>query len=481
MKKNTHQRRLYTPYRIKALLFPIILITFALFTFGFAQQGQTAAPKAEPPVIYVEGQKINWGTPPFMKHHTTFVPVRDFVHSMGAALSWDPVQGMITIRRDNQTITHRVGTKSYWINGHMKTMNASSLIAGNTTFVPFRDLSQMLNASFQLWNTAEQALITVNSSNNVKQELRADMAQIDAYLRDQKFIGNVLIAEQGNILFEQGYGPAGDGLVNHPKFKSRVASISKQFTAAAIMKLAEEGKLNVHDTLQSYIPDFPRGAEITLDMLLAHTSGLPADIPRVQGATLQETVEAIKNMKLSFQPGTNYRYSNPGYVLLAYIIQEASGMSYESFLRESFFEPLGMKDTGEATPETKTIKGHFIQNNRLIESDYYVSQSGTGSLYSTVYDLLKWDQALYGDQILSQESIKQMYQPSPYKDYGYGFEIIESEEQYKVVTTGGGKGYTTIMMRDLLNERVIILLSNQEKVDVKALVEGITVMMAIKN
>ena len=163
----------------------------------------------------------------------------------------------------------------------------------------------------------------------------------------------VLVAQDGKILFEKGYGLAD---VEHhvpvvPQTTFHIGSLTKQFTASAILKLQEEGKLSVEDKLSKYIPDFPRGNEVTLRQLLNHTSGIWPDLDepdsRLTNATTTEAIiKEIRKYPYNFAPGTKWRYSNSGYLLLGYIVEKVSGQSYGDFLRENFFQPLGMTNTG---------------------------------------------------------------------------------------------------------------------------------------
>ncbi len=165
----------------------------------------------------------------------------------------------------------------------------------------------------------------------------------------------VLVAQDGKILFENGYGLAdrAHDVPVIPQTTFRIGSMTKQFTASAILKLQEEGKLSVNDKLSKYIPDFPRGDEVTLRHLLTHTSGIhsyteiPGFLNRVTNATTTAAIiESMKKDPYDFDPGAKWRYDNSGYVLLGYIVEKVSGQSYGDFLRENFFQPLGMTNTG---------------------------------------------------------------------------------------------------------------------------------------
>ena len=172
----------------------------------------------------------------------------------------------------------------------------------------------------------------------------------------------VLVAQDGKILFEKGCGLA--DREHHvpviPQTTFLIGSITKQFTASAILKLQEEGKLSVNDKLSKYIPDFPRGDEVTLRHLLTHTSGIhnynddPGFFDRATNDTTEAIIEAMKKEPYDFDPGTKWSYVNSGYMMLGYIVAKVSGQSYGDFLRENFFQPLGMTNTGVYSGRTRS-------------------------------------------------------------------------------------------------------------------------------
>src|SRR5579863_1533099 len=175
---------------------------------------------------------------------------------------------------------------------------------------------------------------------------------IDSYLQKADFNGAVLIAHQDRVLFKKGYGYANYEfeIANTSTTKFSIASNTKLITAIVVMILQEKNLLNVHDKLDTYMTDFPHADTITLHHLLTHTSGIAnyykhwSDIADCKD--LQSMVDAIKIWDLEFEPGTQYSYSNTGYLLLAYIIEKVSELSFESFLEENLFTPLHMKNSG---------------------------------------------------------------------------------------------------------------------------------------
>jgi CubicO group peptidase (beta-lactamase class C family) len=189
----------------------------------------------------------------------------------------------------------------------------------------------------------------------------------------------VLVAQNGKILFEKGYGLADreHHLPVVPETTFRIGPVTLQFTAAAILKLQEEGKLNVDDKLSKYVPDFPRGDEVTLRQLLTHTSGIhdyadDADFlgDAINATTTDALIGEMKKFPNNFDPGAKWRYDNSGYVLLGCIVEKVSGQSYGDFLRENFFQPLGMTDTGV---QRAGLKARFCATSRSSGQDLRVS------------------------------------------------------------------------------------------------------------
>ena len=240
---------------------------------------------------------------------------------------------------------------------------------------------------------------------------------VKTYVKNGDFSGNILIAKDNKILFNQSYGKASYEL-NVPmqkNYKFRIASVSKTFTAAAIVLLNKNGMLSYSDKLSKYIPDFIQADSITIQELLLHQSGI-ADIDydtyALDNLSLKEIINSIKNKPLYFKPGTQSRYSNSGYLILAEIIEKVSGMNYNQFLNKYIFEKLGMTNTGI------DYKGKIIANkatgysigtgaNGIASASWYDInlETGSGSLYSTTYDLLKWLQAIKNKSLFDITSL----------------------------------------------------------------------------
>jgi len=279
----------------------------------------------------------------------------------------------------------------------------------------------------------------------------------------------VLVARNGNILFEKGYGLAniGDRVPVAPQTKFRIGSMTKQFTAAAILKLREQGKLNLDDKLSKFIPDYPRGDEVTIHHLLTHTSGIhnctsKPDFLQNVGVYHEPEywIKSSENDPYDFDPGQKWNYSNSGYVLLAFIIERVSGEKYEDYMRETFFEPLGMTNTGVCNSSAileHEACGYTYQDGQVKKALYWDMSNGYGggNLYSTVGDLYRWNEALFNGKALNKASLEAAFTPVHTADdntprfdgYGYGFIIQKLGGLNEIAHGGGLHGFSSYMLR----------------------------------
>lgn len=301
---------------------------------------------------------------------------------------------------------------------------------------------------------------------------------LEGITRQGQFMGSVLVAKDGKALLFDGFGMADleANIANTPDHQYRIGSLTKQFTAAAILKLQESGLLGVQDPVQKYLPAYPRGDEITIHNLLTHTSGIPnyeqrPDLPQVVQSpiSLDDLIASFADQPLDFPPGQQYRYSSSGYVLLTKIIEVVSGQSYSDYLQEHIFAPAGMNDSGydfldPAVPNPAT--GYFLtqrgpQRAFLTDSSW---PTGAGALYSTLNDLYLWDRVLYSNRVLSAESLEAMFTPwvntGQGTDYGYGWDIGSTLGRSSIAHGGGIFGFASYMLRFPQNDAVIIVLSN---------------------
>ncbi|MFD1137524.1 serine hydrolase [Paenibacillus urinalis] len=458
-----------------------ILVTSALLSpsvgISPVQAASAAAATTKPASITVDSESVTWEYAPFVEKGTTYAPLRQAAAALGGQVKWNQAKQTVEIYNHGDTITHRAGTNVIQINDDRLMLPAPSKNMSGTLMIPLRTLSDAMKAGLQLTNTSSQMIITLQSDSSTI--MSSDSAAIDQYLKETKYSGIALVASNGDIQLRKGYGLSDINSLVRPDQKSRIASITKGFTAAAIMQQVQQGNISLEDPVSKYVSGIDRGNEITIHMLLSHTSGLPSNFTREEGITMEDTLAEIRTKKLMAEPGAEYRYSNNGYILLAAILERVSGKEYGAYLQEQFFKPIGMKNTGTATPSTKTMKGYTDQKGTWAEASYYVSQSGTGTLYSTVDDLLKWDQALRGNKVLSEEIQETMYTPYSDRNYGYGWMVSETDEGTVVFHNGSGTGYSTGISRNLDNGITIILLGNHAGMDMTGMLNHIQ-KMALK-
>lgn len=250
-----------------------------------------------------------------------------------------------------------------------------------------------------------------------------------------RFNGSILVSKNGKIIFRKGYGykDSQSKIQNTPNTIFQVGSMTKQFTATVVLKLAEQQKLSLDDKISKYFPNLKRGDEITIKNLLTHTSGL-SEIFRDTSFLKENKQKPISKEKLLsffmdkplyFNPGTQYAYCNSGYVLLGLIIEKVSGKSYEHMVREFILEPLKMTHSGFDFADLKStqkalgyIRFSSVENKSSMPWDSTFTYSA-GSLYSTANDLYLWHKGLLNNKVLTKESLAKAYTPF-LEDYGLG-------------------------------------------------------------
>jgi CubicO group peptidase (beta-lactamase class C family) len=312
-----------------------------------------------------------------------------------------------------------------------------------------------------------------------------------ARVKRDHFSGSILIARDGKVLYTQGYGMANleHDVPNTPQTKFRLGSITKQFTAMAVLILQERGKLNVHDKVKKHFPEAPAAwDEITIEHLLTHTSGIPNYTESLEflrtlpvRVSLKELIAKFKDRTLDFKPGAKFKYSNSGYIVLGQIIETISGKNYPTFMKEAIFVPLDMKDTGydNATAIIKSRANGYTRRLGIVLTNCdYVDMSiphAAGALYSTVLDLLKWDQALYTEKLVSRKSLQAMF--TPHKDnYGYGWIIDKKFGAARYSHGGGIMGFVTTLERYPDEKLLVVALSNLETAPVWAVGNDLAAM-----
>ena len=314
--------------------------------------------------------------------------------------------------------------------------------------------------------------------------------EVERYLDEESaykgFQGVALVAQGNEIKFAKAYGNADydDNIVNKVNTRFAIASNTKQFTAVAIMQLMEDGKINLDDTIDKYFPKFKYANQITVRELLQMRSGL---VDYLNAAELyfkdEESLKILNDYRekayfdeyvsdsrwtadiilnnlylseLQFEPGQAYDYCNTNYYLLGLIIEQASGVSYEDYIKENIFKPCGMKISSMSAEDTDA-KGHgSVESGEIVVNPKFTFAAG--NIYTNVYDLLRWERMLHTGKLLSQESYNEMITPS--EDSGYGFGLIISDGIIR--HSGVIDGFNSYTEYDPAKDITIIILENYD-------------------
>jgi CubicO group peptidase (beta-lactamase class C family) len=316
-------------------------------------------------------------------------------------------------------------------------------------------------------------LVLLLGANDVPQKLDAFL---QPYVATNNFSGAVLIARDGAVIAKKSYGLANQeyAVPNTIATKFQLASLSKVFTATAILVLEQQGRLSVDDPVAKYLPDYPRGGEITIHHLLCHRSGIP-NVNQLPGwednARAPQTPAALvalfHDQPLAFTPGSKAQYSNSNYMLLGLLVEKVSGVPFGEFLQKNVFAPAGMKDTGHRGSEAEIVRGRAtgyqpagvdaLEHTRYID---WSSNTGAASIYSTAEDLYRFDRALRAGKVLTPASQAKMFHDHG-DEYGYGWFMDEHRFGRRVASVAGrSPGFNSYFERALDEDIAIIALSN---------------------
>lgn len=338
-------------------------------------------------------------------------------------------------------------------------------------------------------DTIAEIAINKDSLLKILKSLNADekAAEFHKYFRHLNragiFNGNVLVAQKGVVIYKECFGysdlRAKDSLSFDSKFQ--IASVSKQFTAVAIMQLVEKGLISYTDTVQKFFPEFPY-KDITIHMLLTHKSGLPNYIylcdrnfkDKDSAVYNDQAIKCLEKLHPPkyYRPGRRFDYSNTGYMVLSSIVSSVSGLPFDKYMKQNIFAPLGMNNTfiyvkGKTKLPPHTTVGYETRR-RKAEDIFLNGVTGDKGVYSTVEDLYKWDQGLYKNIIIKYSNLEQAFQPMgkrkwAHKNYGYGWRMYNSNKAGKVLYHAGWwYGYQTLLIRLEEDESTIVVLKNKK-------------------
>ncbi|HEV8081967.1 MAG TPA: serine hydrolase [Chitinophagaceae bacterium] len=313
---------------------------------------------------------------------------------------------------------------------------------------------------------------------------------ITAYLQSGKFNGSILVALHGKILLEKGYGFKNikENTFNDSHTIFQIASVTKQFTATVILKLVELKKMSLTDKVSKYYPDFPKADSIRIENLLTHTSGISDHSKdtsfKIYNGSGEETfLASMKRREFDFSPGTSWNYSNSGYILLGYIIQKVSGMTYYEALRKYIFIPLKMNNSAfdfiHLMSKDKATGYWSFPESIAADTATLIDSSGpraAGAIYSTIGDLYKWHEGLQTYKMVSKSSLEKAY--TPFKNhYGYGWMIDSLFNKRIIHHSGDIWGFKSDIARVTEDDVCIVLLNNIESPDLGIITKNILAIL----
>jgi D-alanyl-D-alanine carboxypeptidase len=349
-----------------------------------------------------------------------------------------------------------------------------------------------LTATFVILAVLLPAPAAYSDTSTTPSEMSAKAKSlVDEIVQADQFSGTVLVAQNGVPVFRQAFGFANREweIPNEPEAKFRIGSITKEFTATAILQLAEAGQLSIDDPISKYYTDAPvTWKDITLRHLLTHTSGIPSytslphffDEDAKVDRTPDEIIQLTRDKPLEFEPGTKFSYDNSGYIILGYIIEKVSGERYADYIQHHIFQPLGMKSSGYDFTEAiipQRASGYRWEKTKFVNADYLsmLIPFSAGSLYSTVDDLLTWDQAIYAGKLLNAASFKAMF-----TDYGHGYGFgwfVNKQFGHNLISHSGGiNGFVSMFQRFPDDKLTVIVLSNENNAPVGRIADGLAAL-----
>lgn len=334
-------------------------------------------------------------------------------------------------------------------------------------------------------------LMLVGCNNKIDMNQKIDY--IFSEFNDTTPGASVAVVKDHKVIYQRGFGLADLERKTkiEPKTNFRLASITKQFTALSIMMLENENKLSFDDTLQKFFPDFPDYAsKITIKNILQHTSGLLAyedHMPDTLTVQLKDkdVVDILRQQDSTyFQPGTEHRYSNSGYAVLAIIIEKVSGKSFAQFLHDRIFAPLKMDNTVAYEKGISTVKnrayGYTKTDTGFVDSDQSLTSAvlGDGGIYSSTIDLIKWDRSINDATLLKREKLNKAFEKAVLPngdivDYGFGWRLDPYRGYERRYHTGGTSGFSNIYMKLPKFNLTVIVLINIYDYDAKGYAEKI--------
>lgn len=485
--------------RFLLLLATIVFSMSSLFT-TFANSEQLNELNVNS-AIFIDGKAIDTTDSTIYtdENSITMYPLRLIAENLGAKVSWDNSKKCVSIFLLNDEVLLTPNNKKVSVNGVDKNLKYTIENKNSRIYVPAEFLIEILDTRIKLDSNLKNINIQKSSKSlenpnlsAVEQIIQNNIASYLTSLElNRNFSGQVLVAQNGKVLIDRSYGYS--DYENYVKTFNNttfaIGSITKQFTAAAIAQLVEKNKLSYDDKVSKYLTDVPFGDKITIHHLLTHTSGLfnftnTSDLKNINTSEMNYTklISLIKDKPLDFEPGTNWNYSNTGYLILGRIVEKVSEKTLEEYLKENIFEPVGMNNTNIAynldkkIVEAKGYTGHMDIVPDNLDALLLNIAYGAGFLCSTTEDLYKWDLALQEGKVVSTDSLSKIFGKYPETNNQYGYGWFFTNETYGEEISHGGNtcGFTGENAMFTEKNAHIIILSNKGYVNLSGIKKNIS-------
>ena len=439
--------------------------------------------------LEINDEAYEFNDEPLLLEDSIFMPLRELTEEMGYEIKWNEEDRSINLTKDNESIIIYIDSQDVVLNGSKGQLVHAPIIRNERTYASIDFFSDYLDKIVALSNGYIK--ISIDSKREVTEDIFSESKDeelksklkdfMDVYTENQNFQGSVLVAKGNEILLNEGFGYSNVslGIKNDSQTKFAIGSITKQFVATGIVQLEEKGLLKLDDAVGNYVNGLKYGNEITIHNLLTHTSGLVnvTDLPELYAltdASDEDVISLVKDSDLIFNPGEQFLYNNTNYILLGMILEKVSGESMEDYFINHFFEPLGMEDTGitygkdsviTATPYQGYIDIYEVDDKPLLANAY-----GAGSVYSTAEDMYRWNEALEGNEILSEKAKEKLFEGyismGGAIKYSYGWMTGEDENGKYYMHDGSTLGFAALSYKNVSEDITIIILSNRRMQDV---------------
>jgi len=476
----------------KRLLSLILIITMV---FGVTMTG-FAAP--QPINISLNGAEFT-GEAYINEEGKVMVPLRQISEELGYMVKWNNAEKGVTVSKESDVMELKIGKSGIITNGKDIDINANPTIKNGKTFVPVEVFSNALDL-IAGWDK-KHSILNINQPIKSSEEFFAMATDktisnkmdsyINALVENRNFKGSILVAKEGKVLLNKGYGYSNlqQNTMNKSQTKFAIGSVTKQFTAMAIMQLSEKGLINTNDKLSKYLAELPNGELITIHNLLTHSSGLVDYLGLIEfdkvvldDQDAMDILRIVEKQPLNFNPGEAFNYSNTNYLILGILVEQLSGMSYEDYLQKNIFDPINMDNTGISYGKDNEIQdataySGFLESTPIDDEGLLQIAYGAGNIYSTVEDLYKWDQALKSEKLVKNQTLNQIFSEHIAMpgagSYGYGWMIADSGVGKMIFHGGNTLGFTANLVRFIDIDMTIIILSNNGYYDMTALTNSL--------